>query len=132
MNISLANAADLTLVELGILPPESVRRITIEGVADTGATRLVVPQSVVDRLGLKPFGTTTVRFADQRSATRSIVRNVSVEILGRRGDFTAVVEPNRETVLIGAIVMEDLDLLADCSSQTLRFRDPDTIITEVE
>jgi hypothetical protein len=42
------------------------------------------------------------------------------------------VEPNRTDVLIGAIVLEDLDLLVDCRTQTLRPRDPGGIIAEIE
>jgi hypothetical protein len=34
--------------------------------------------------------------------------------------------------LIGAIVLEALDLLVDCRTQTLRPRDPKEIIAEIE
>jgi hypothetical protein len=46
--------------------------------------------------------------------------------------FSAIVEPDRDSALIGAIVMEDLDLLVDCVAQRLAPRDPDQIISEVE
>jgi hypothetical protein len=52
-------------------------------------------------------------------------------LLGRRSTFTAVVEPSREDVLIGLIVLEALDLLVDSDTQTLRLRDPDGIIAEI-
>lgn len=55
-----------------------------------------------------------------------------VELFGRHGTFKAIVEPKREDVLIGAIVLEDLDLLVDCRTQTLQPRDPKGIITEIE
>ena len=51
---------------------------------------------------------------------------------GRRGVFTAVVEPDRDSALIGAIVLEDLDVVADCTAQTLVPRDPNFIIAEAE
>lgn len=55
-----------------------------------------------------------------------------MELFGRHGTFKAIVEPKREDVLIGAIVLEDLDLLVDCRTQTLQPRDPKGIITEIE
>ena len=42
------------------------------------------------------------------------------------------VEPGRESALIGAIVLEDLDFLVDCAGQRLVPRDPKHIISEVE
>ena len=38
---------------------------------------------------------------------------------GRESVFNAIVEPDRESVLIGAIVLEDLDFLVDCVGQRL-------------
>jgi predicted aspartyl protease len=132
LEFMIANNDDLAMVRKGVLADDQVRRITLRGVVDTGATRLVLPQSAVDQLGLVPSGTATVRFADRRSATRSLVKDVSVELLGRQGVFTAIVEPGRSDALIGAIVMEDLDFLVDCATQTLQPRDPNTIVSEVE
>ncbi|MBI4605120.1 MAG: hypothetical protein HY721_24415, partial [Planctomycetes bacterium] len=45
---------------------------------------------------------------------------------------SAVVEPNRPDALIGAIVLEELDLLPDMARQTLVPRDPHQVITEIE
>jgi predicted aspartyl protease len=87
---------------------------------------------VVKQLGLKPVGEAFVRYADQRRAKRQVVEEVRVELLGRHGTFRAIVEPLRETALIGAIVLEDLDLVVDCTSQRLRPRDPRGIVAEIE
>jgi hypothetical protein len=51
---------------------------------------------------------------------------------GRSSVFKAIVEPDRTEALIGAIVLEDLDLIVDCTRQKLVPRDPGGIITEVE
>ena len=52
-----------------------------------------------------------MRYADGRRATRPVVSNVWLQLLGRDGVFSAVIEPDREDALIGAIVLEELDLL---------------------
>ncbi|MGH7226010.1 MAG: aspartyl protease family protein, partial [Gemmataceae bacterium] len=67
-----------------------------------------------------------------RKKRRRVVDQVEVELLGRRGTFKAIVEPARADALIGAIVLEDLDLLVDCRTQTLQPRDPKQIIAEIE
>jgi predicted aspartyl protease len=130
--LELANNSDLSLAEAGMLAPEKVRRARVAGTVDTGATRLVLPESAVQALGLPPSGKTTVRYADHRSATRPIVDNVRLELEGRSSVFKAIVEPARTEALIGAIVLEDLDLIVDCTKQKLVPRDPSGIITEVE
>jgi predicted aspartyl protease len=102
------------------------------GVVDTGATRLVIPQLVASQLGLTISGSVKVRYADGRTAERPIARYIHLTYGGRDSVFNAVVEPGRESVLIGAIVLEDLDFVVDCTGQRLVPRDPDKIISEVE
>ena len=128
----VANHKDAMLAEEGFLPPEQVRRARISGVVDTGAARLVLPASVVTALGLPESGQVTVRFADGRRETKAIVGNVKLEIQGRSSVFTAVVEPGRTDALIGAIVLEELDFLPDCTRQALLPRDPHGLIAEIE
>ena len=99
---------------------------------DTGAALLVLPADVTDRLGVPAAGEAIIRYADQRSATRPLVEEVRLELQGRQGTFRAVVEPNRTTALIGAIVLEDLDFLVDCKNHRRYPRNPDHIIAEVE
>jgi hypothetical protein len=52
--------------------------------------------------------------------------------LGRDDTFSAVVEPNRKEALIGAIVLEALDLLVDSKNQRLVPRDASGPVYEIE
>jgi predicted aspartyl protease len=132
VEIEIANNDDLALVRRGLLPADKVRRRRIPGTVDSGAAKLVLPQAVVKQLGL-PVGTKiNVRYADGRTAERRQAEEVYVELLGRHGTFTAIVEPRRKTALIGAIVLEDLDLLVDCQRQRLVPRDPSGPVYEIE
>ena len=132
VGIELANNRDLLKAEDGELPQEKVRRVRIRGVVDTGASRLVIPKTVVEQLGLKVTGKVGVRYADGRRAVRSVVDNVHVSLLGRSSVFKATVEPKRDSALIGAIVLEDLDFLVDPQHERLLPRDPKMIISEAE
>ena len=87
---------------------------------------------MADELGLPPIGKVGVRYADQRRVQRTKVKDVWLRLLGRDGTFSAIVEPKRTDALIGAIVLEELDLIVDCVSQQVLPRDPKGIIAEIE
>ncbi|MBI1831779.1 MAG: hypothetical protein HYR84_10050 [Planctomycetes bacterium] len=60
------------------------------------------------------------------------VDEARVYLLGRDAVFTAIVEPRRDTALIGAIVFEQLDLRVDCKKGRLIPRDPEGVVAEIE
>jgi hypothetical protein len=132
VELEVANYGDLTLMNRGLLPPDQVRRETVQAVVNSGATKLVLPQVVVKRLGLPLGDKILVRYADGRRVRREGAEGVYVQLLGRHGTFTAIVEPKRTTALVGAIVLEDLDLLVDCTAQRVVPRDPRRAIYEIE
>ena len=132
VEFEVANRRDIHLAESGHLKTSAIRRLRLQGVVDTGATRMVLPKRVARQLGLKETGKIAVRYADRRKAIRPTVDDVQVELQGRRGVFTATVEPRRKTALIGEIVLEDLDFLVDPTHKRLVPRDPKMIISEEE
>src|SRR5712691_230727 len=124
VDIDVANNGDLELMYRGLLQPDQVRRETIPGVVDSGAAMLVLPQAVVKRLGLRLGNRVKVRYADGRQAQRREAKGVFLKLLGRDDTFTAIIEPKRRNALIGAFVLEALDLLVDCRTQRVVPRDP--------
>jgi predicted aspartyl protease len=132
VEIEIANYQDILRAEDGRLAPENVRQKRISGVVDTGATRLILPASVVAELGLPEKGKIKLRYADQRTASRPRIKDVWLKLQGRDSVFEAGVEPARTDALIGAIVLEVLDFVVDCTKQKLIPRDPKWIISEAE
>jgi clan AA aspartic protease len=132
IDFEVANYVDIYNAQQGTLKPDKVRRFIIRGVVDSGAAAFVLPESVVKKLGLQITRKVQVRYADGRRARRSAAQAAYVKILDRDSTFTAVVEPDRDTALIGAIVLEDLDLLVDCKNQRVIPRDPRIAIYEIE
>ena len=49
--VELENTADRSVAARGLLEESAIRRTTVEGVVDTGAVMLVLPENVVGRLG---------------------------------------------------------------------------------
>lgn len=132
VTFDVANDTDIANVQAGKLAPDKIRRQTIKGIVDCGATMLVLPQSIANQLGLRVVDKIGVRYADGRKATRSVMGTVNVVLLGRQTTLSALIEPHRRTALIGAIVLEALDLLVDCKHQRLVPRNPRQVVHEIE
>jgi predicted aspartyl protease len=132
VEVELANHEDLYRAKAGLITPEQVRRVRARGIVDSGATRLVIPESIAQQLGLEVSGSAKVRYANNQTAERSIVKGIYLSYGGRDSVFNAIVEPDRQSILIGAIVLEDLDFLVDCVGQRLVPRDPKQIVSEAE
>jgi len=132
VDVELSNHEDHYRAKAGLISPDQVRRVRIRGVVDSGAARLVIPETVAKQLGLDSSGIAKVRYADGHTAERAIAQDVHLSYGGRESVFNAIVEPSRDSALIGAIVLEDLDFLVDCITQRLIPRDPKQIVSEVE
>jgi predicted aspartyl protease len=132
VEIGLANNQDVQLAARGAMPADQVRQLRVPAIVDTGATHLVLPESIANQLGVPLSGEVSVRYADQRTAKRRTADQVQAELLGRTGTFRAIIEPDRDIALIGAIVLEDLDLLVDCTRQAVVPRDPERYTAVIE
>ena len=123
--LELENPGDRAVVERGYRQESEVRRSTVDAVVGTGAVMLVLPQNVVERLGLETRRTVIVTYADERREERPVAGPVTVQIGNRSMSTDCVVGPPLSEPLIGQIVLEALDLIADCTNRTLAPRFPD-------
>lgn len=123
--VTLENAEDRALVRRGHGTESEVRRTTVDGIVDIGAVTLMLPQNVVERLGLERQGTAFVTHADERRYERPLAGPVSVGIGNRTMVTECIVGPPLSEPLIGQVVLERLDLIADCANRTLTSRHPD-------
>jgi predicted aspartyl protease len=132
VEFQIANQEDMILVKHGVLKADQVRQQTVTGVVDSGAAMLVLPQALVKNLGLPLGEKIKVCYTDGRRAERREAEGAHVKLQGRKATFDAIIEPKRKNALIGAIVLERLDLLVDCQHQRLIPRDPSGPIYEIE
>lgn len=113
------------------------KAVTVVAKVDNGSTYTVLPKRLSDELHLLPRGKVWVRYADGRRALRAMVGGLCIRISGMRGRLIttdALVEPARDSVLLGCEEMERMDLIADHRAGVLRPR-PGTekgITAEVE
>jgi clan AA aspartic protease len=109
--IKLTNALDLQAATNGKLPADSVRSIEVEALADTGAIELCIPEEIAEHLGVPVTRTRRVTVADGRKLEVTVVGYLEVEILGRGTLAEAIVLPRGTRPLLGALQMEQLDLV---------------------
>lgn len=111
--IELANFKDLNLAEVGVIDPEEVRRITVENaIVDTGASRLSLPKSLVEQLGLTPVGNRKAQTTNG-IVDRLIYSPVQFTVLERSGIIEVTDIPENVPGFVGHMILEMLDLCLD-------------------
>jgi len=98
---------------------EPAKSIEVDAVIDTGATMVVLPQDIVERLGLKKIREVKVRYANNKIETKSIYGVVTIEIKGRAANLDALAEAEGSQPLIGQVLLELLDLVVDPRTRIL-------------
>ena len=78
---------------------------------------MVIPQEVVEYLGLKIEGHQVARFTHGVQETLGLTEAVKIECQGRTAVLQALVVGDE--VLIGQVVLELMDFLVDCNNQRL-------------
>lgn len=116
-DIKLTNAVDEELVSRGVLAPTRLRSLTAQGLVDTGAVTLVIPQVIAEQLGLRIRRQQIAQYANGFEELIGVTNGVIVDCLGRQALVEALVVGNE--ILIGQVVLELMDLLADCKNQQL-------------
>ena len=128
----LTNAVDEDLVRRGMLQPVQVRTYEADALVDTGAVRTILPQHVVDRLGLAVRGQRVAEYAAGRKDVVNVTGPLAIELEGRDTLEEALILGDE--VLIGQTVLEKLDLFVDCQRQRLvpNPAHPDQPVTKVK
>ncbi len=99
---------------------EPEKSVEVDAVIDTGATMLVLPQDIVEKLGLQKVDERRVRYANNQIQIRPIYRGVILELKGREGIFDVLCEVKVAEPLVGQIVLETLDLIVDPITKTVK------------
>ena len=118
-SMELENITDRDIASEGLRDESTIRRTTVEGVVGTGTVMLVLPENVVSRLGLRIRREVIVTYADARKEIRPVAGPVTVRIGNRFMNTDCLVGPPLSEPLIGQIVLEALDLVADCTNRTV-------------
>ena len=91
---------------------------TLEALVDTGAMFTTVPRPILERLGVQPFDTVLVRFANG-GVEQWPIGQVEVELEGRRRPILCLFGSPDAPPLIGAHALEAFLLAVDPVEQKL-------------
>ncbi|HLL91190.1 MAG TPA: clan AA aspartic protease [Tepidisphaeraceae bacterium] len=95
----------------------SLQPVTVNALVDTGATVTCLPQRVADQLKLTPLEARTATVADGRSVKADYAGPIKIEFENRMCFTGALVFG--DDVLLGAVAVEDMDLIIDMRNQRL-------------
>lgn len=117
--IELIRGADIVLYQEGQLPADRIRRLKVNALVDSGAYMLAINQQIKTQLDLRKVGEQVAELADGTQTRLEIVGPVDVQFENRSTTVRAMVLPGDYEVLLGAIPMEDMDVLIDPKQQKL-------------
>lgn len=117
--LELSNASDDFRVKEGKASANSIRKVKINSLVDTGATMLVLPPDAIKALGLQVVRVVQGRFADGELHERRIYGPVMVKVFKRVMQTEAAEGAPNMPALLGQIPLEGLDLLVDSKNQRL-------------
>ncbi|MDR1177982.1 MAG: hypothetical protein LBK64_04070 [Spirochaetaceae bacterium] len=114
--ITLVNIEDQGVANRGYIPQDQVRQLTVSAVVDTGAWTgtkgpLVINEETREKLGLRIRKTNSGTLADGTKGEYSMAGPLEITWKDREAVCEAIVLPNAEEILLGAIPLEAMDLM---------------------
>jgi clan AA aspartic protease len=108
--ITLRNAGDVSYVGRGFIHEHDVRHTTVTAVVDTGAWTLAINEKTRKKLGLRIDGDKVSTLADGSQSHYQTTEPVFVHWKNRKAICTAVLLPDADDILLGALPLEAMDL----------------------
>lgn len=109
----LENQRDRVLAEAGHLDRPNIRRLELEALVDTGAVMTLLPEDVVEQLGLPLDGRIIVTLPNEQRIELPRARLLSLTVADRQMDTDCLVGPPQCEPLLGQLALERLDLIVD-------------------
>lgn len=118
-DITLINGEDITLARRYIIGEEEIRQMTVKMLVDTGSYNLCINEEIQAQLQFPVVETRKAVTADGRILECEVVDNVQVRFKNRATTCRAMVLPGDCEPLLGAIPLEDMDVLIHPQRQEL-------------
>lgn len=93
--------------------------IEIDALVDTGAVMTLLPEDLVDSLGLERNGKVVVSLANDQKVELQVAMPLALAIGDRSMVTDCLVGPPQSEPLIGQLVLERLDLIIDPLKRTI-------------
>ncbi len=111
--IELINAIDLGNARQYKITEDEIRRTRVNMLVDSGSVYMCINESVQEQLQLAVVEKRKGRLADGRVVEYNVVGPIEIRFKNRRCVVDAMVLPGDNELLLGAIPMEDMDVVID-------------------
>lgn len=112
-DIELISGDDLVLHRHNVISENEIKRMTVNVLVDSGALMLTINERIKAQLALPHLEMSTGQLANGVVIEAEIVGPVEVRFENRRAIVEALVLPDDNQPLLGAIPMESMDLVVD-------------------
>ncbi|MBY0433621.1 MAG: clan AA aspartic protease [Cyclobacteriaceae bacterium] len=118
-NVELINAEDLLLARRNIIGADEIKKMQVSALVDTGAYMLCINENIQEQLQLPILEKRKGQSATGQIAEFDVVGPIELRFKNRRTMCNAMVLPGDNEVLLGAIPLEDMDVLIHPQRQEL-------------
>jgi len=129
--IKMINLEDKLNAKNGIINEQEIRSMTVTAMVDTGAGTLVINEAVREKLGLSKKGKRSGILADGVRGIYDMAGPLELWWKDRDLVLYAMVIPNADEILLGAMALEGLDLIVDPLGENLVGAHGDEIVFRV-
>jgi clan AA aspartic protease len=118
-DVELINNGDLEMVRRNLTDKDEVRRMWVNMLVDTGSYTLCINENIQGQLDFPIVDKKRAETADGRIIVCDVVDNVQLRFKNRATTCRALVLPGDNEPLLGAIPVEDMDVLIHPQRQEL-------------
>ena len=118
-DITLMNAMDVVNARHGAIPEPEIRQTTVQAMVDTGAATLIINDAIRQELGLMVRREEEVTLANDTAETVKVTDPIEVHWKDREMVCQPWVISDSGEVLLGAIPLENMDLIVDPKQQAV-------------
>ena len=131
-DIILKNSGDISHFKRGSMAEKEIRTLSVTALVDTGSGTLVISDDIRKKLGLEIEGLRGITVAGGIKQTCQVTEPVHIQWKNRDTACRAIVLPGEGEVLLGAIPLEDMDLVVNPVKQELVGAHGDEIVCYVK
>lgn len=117
--VTLINGEDMVLARRHVIGEEEIKKMTITALVDSGALNLCINEVIQEQLQFPVLEKRKAETADGRIVECDMVGFVEVRFKNRATSCRAMVLPGDSEPLLGAIPLEDMDVLIHPQRQEL-------------
>ncbi|MBO9199847.1 MULTISPECIES: clan AA aspartic protease [Niastella] len=118
-DVEIINGGDLEMARRNLLDIDEVKRIHVNILVDTGAIMLCINENIQAQLQLQVVEKRKAQLANGHIVEYDVVSPVEIRFKNRQTTCRAMVLPDDTEPLLGAIPLEDMDVLIHPQRQEL-------------